>query len=325
MNNTLMKMQKRLRLLSDTCHWYLLGKSQLLKTEPFLSKPVAGQPPTDLDQKKQRYYEDGVVILDEHFRTKEECRVFIEQVKKDFTEAIDIYNSTSPGAKAINQFDQAGRDWYISAGEGIIQLIHQDLEHPLYRTVFGEERYQTRIDQHVRSIKDLYKDYPLVYDIVRNSSLTELASYANKSPRPIVVKIERKTHTRGSGFNTEYVHYDTNVSTVKAYMYLNDVDERTGALAVSYGSHHWNVYPKLLTDIKLRKRKGFNLKEMTRYGIPAFEKVCLPAGSLFCFTGNVLHCATDVEEGHERWTIQVYYYTNQSWSSDKALSRSNSF
>ena len=46
-------------------------------------------------------------------------------------------------------------------------------------------------------------------------------------------------------------------------------------------------------------------------------EVSCHAGTLFCFTGNAVHTATNVEEGRERWTVQIYYYTNEKWLSDK--------
>ena len=109
-----------------------------------------------------------------------------------------------------------------------------------------------------------------------------------------------------------------NISTFKNYVYLNNVDETNGALAISNGSHHWKLYPKLLEYLKVRKNKTFPLKYIKRLKIPPILPFFGEANKVFGFTGNAVHRATNVHKGKERWTIQIYYHSLLPWSTEKS-------
>ena len=194
-----------------------------------------------------------------------------------------------------------------------------DPNHPLYTKMISN--FYKGCDVPPYTISNGLSEFSYLKKILTQSSILNLVHYANfGDTNPLLIKIERKTYTfQENKYNEHYIHADTiNKSTFKYYVYLNDVDETNGAFAISKSSHHWKMYPKLLEYLKVRKNKTFPLKYIKRLKIPPILPFYGKANTVFGFSGNTLHRATNVHKGKERWTIQIYYYSQLLWSTEKS-------
>ncbi len=311
----LKSIQGKFRLGWSSWIWRRGGRQRYFKEEPILKFPDPSRAPGPvIYQKMQELYERGYTVLDtEQYRKL--AQAALSQFREEFQEPIRIYDDPNAGDRRIVRVDDRG--WYWSGGttSGVIRLIFEDRSHPDYRAVFGEDHAREMENKGVATVQDLCAPYPWMRELLEDKALCAMAAYANGGDtRPMAVQIERKTHSRKEAYN--FLHFDTLSSTFKSYLYLTDVGEGTGPVSISPGSHHWKRYPLLLEDVMARKRSRFTLEDLERYGAAPLEPVNGSAGSLFCFTPNALHTATQVEPGRERWSIHLYYYSTRPYVSD---------
>lgn len=293
-------------------NWMLLGKERY-RSEAFLRRP---SPSSDaqLDRFKNDFYENGVAVVD-GFKMSRPVESVLADLKKEFAPAIEKFNASLPEGKQMHYVDAEGRKWYVNAQEGLIQCQYDDPTHPLYAQINGEEKARQQKEKNVQTIATLFNRFPVFKEAVDTPHVVAINDYANGGYRqPLTIKLERKIKTLGEGYNQ--IHFDTYLSSVKAYLYLTDVDKERGAFAYSPGSHHWKLYPQMLHEIMGWQRKLFTEEDLGRYQIKPFSYASFPAGTLFSFTGNIIHSATDVTKD-ERWTVQYYYNTTHKWSTDQ--------
>jgi hypothetical protein len=300
----------------DIVKWAMSGKAKYLAETPFLTKP---QPTgnAELDRCRKDFYEKGVAVTS-GFAPSRSIPDLLQGIKNEFTEVIEIFDKSLPEGKRVDYVDGKRRQWYINAAEGVLQCLFDDPTHEQYNQVYNEKRAQLQKEKKFATVQDLLTQFPTLKEAIENPVVHGLAAYANDGyTRPVSIKLERKTLTTGANYNR--IHFDTHLSTFKTYLYLTDVSLQSGAFAYAEGSHHWKMYPQMLFEVMAKKKKLFVKEDLERYGLKPFSYAALPAGSLFCFTGNIIHSATNVEVG-ERWSVQFYYYTSKMWSTDRSLS-----
>ncbi len=294
--------------------WMLGGKANYLTGEPFLKRPEISVNP-ELDRSRMDLYEKGLAVIP-GFSPSRPIAGFLSEVKNEFHEASQLFEKSLKEGTPFQHVDSKRRQWSINGPEGTLQWVVDDPTHKLYSMVYGPEKIALQQKNNYFTMEELFQQFPVLREVVENPIVEGIAKYANGGNlRPVTIKLERKTLTTGKNYNQ--IHFDTYSSTLKAYLYLSDVDVKTGAFAYSEGSHHWKMYPQMLYEIMAKREKKFTLEDLRRYGIKPFSYAALPAGSLFCFSGNIIHSATNVTAG-ERWAIQFYYYTTEHWSTDKA-------
>ena len=286
--------------------WHAVGKSRYLSQEPLLNRPAQDGPDRFVDSRKLDFYENGIAICSQEEYIKLAQRI-LPSVREEFAEAIQIFDAGTI-ARGIRSVDSQNRFWYINSESGVIRLIYVDLNHPSLAEYFREEHHVraagAESDTTDHSIDNLYKQYPEIRNLVQDPALSGVALLANDNdPNPILIQLERKTHTTGDANN--YIHYDTRDGAFKAYLYLTDVaGGSSGPIAVSKGSHHWKRYPRLLHDIGAKGKQIFSQRDVEPYGIQPFIPMLGRVGLLFCFSGNSIHKATDVAIGQERWSVK---------------------
>ncbi|MBI3318085.1 MAG: phytanoyl-CoA dioxygenase family protein [Candidatus Omnitrophica bacterium] len=314
MPSLLKGVERRVRTGFSVCAWRLLGRRRYFQAEAFLKRPDGSKGEGDLALKKVRLYEDGFVTLSSN-RYAQAAGIALAAFRRDFEEAIRIYEAPGPSGGRIVRIDDQKRCWSWIADSGVIRLLYEDRGHPLYEGIFGKGHSLSQARGGAATLQDLYARYPFVQHLVEDPDLVSMARYANGGDSsPIAIQIERKVHSEKPDYS--FLHFDTIRSTLKAYLYLTDVEEGCGPLAISKGSHHWKRHPLMLEEIMARRKTRFSPEEIRRYGISPPVPIHGKAGSLFCFTSNAIHSATDVAPGRERWSVHLYYYSLRRYSSD---------
>ena len=136
---------------------------------------------------------------------------------------------------------------------------------------------------------------------------------------PYMIKIERKIHSNDSDkYNENFIHLDEYNTNYKFYIYLNDVDYDSGPLQVIPQTHHWSKFLELskITYYKNNKTFNANSKEIKNILKNPFIKLIGKAGQCISFTGSMIHSATNLKKDKTRWTIQVYYASEDEWATD---------
>ena len=296
-------------------NWHAIGKSRYLSQEPLLKRPAQDGHDRFVDSRKIEFYENGITICSQEEYIELAQRI-LPSVREEFAEAIQHFEA----GIITRKVDSQGRFWYINTESGVIRLTYADLNHPSLAEYFRPEIYGRATGSDLgatdHSIENLYQKYPEIKNLVEDPALSQVALLANDNdPNPLLIQFERKTHTTGDANN--YIHYDIREGAFKAYLYLTDVvDELSGPIAVSKGSHHWAQYPRLLRDIGAKGKQQFSNRDVEPYGIQPFMPMLGNTGLLFCFSGNSIHKATDVAIGQERWSLHLYYHTPKEWSTD---------
>lgn len=292
--------------------WNLFGRAQYLAQPALVPAPDA-----KAGTAHRSFYQDGAVMLD-GAPYASGIAPALQALRGDFAEAIGILNDPASKGKKIKRIDARRRQWQIGTESGFIRLLFEDRRHPAFARIFGDAYAQAQDEQRVATTEDLYAAHPFIRRVAEDASLAQLAGYGNGGDaRPLVVQLERKTHTEAEG-NSMKVHIDQVNGTFKAYLYLTNVlAPEDGALELSKGSHHWKAYPVLLDEIMAKRRTKFTEAELPRFGVAPLSPVFGPAGSFFAFTSNLLHRATNVAPGRERWSVHFYYYATQPWSTEQ--------
>lgn len=113
----------------------------------------------------------------------------------------------------------------------------------------------------------------------------------------------------------QHLHFDRWRS-LKAMVYLTDVQEGDGAFSVVPRSHKRGaelrrMYKNMPYNIR-PNRVEFDFPE--DYQVPT--EIFAPRGSLILFDSDIFHCGGNVLEGRERKLIRSHWYYNRKWQEE---------
>ena len=291
--------------------YFLNFKKDKIFSKSVLSKNMLGE--------SNSFYNHGYEIFGKY----DEYLKFKEYYSKIF------YNITPNLKKLIKTADKSlfhlGEDsylWSFNLEEGIVDCRIFNKEHIIGRSHILEHNinYNTNSDPY----KNFFKIFPNIKKLLDSEKNKRIVD--NIFPEglrcPYMIKVEKKLKSKIKiKYNENYVHLDVFNTNYKLYIYLTDVNKDTGgAIQMIKGTHHHRKYSRIKEILFLNKNKFFkmNSNALKRITDGSFFKLNMDAGSIFGFTGSLLHSATDLKDDNERWTIQFYYSDpNTTWETDK--------
>jgi len=326
MPSNLKKIKNKVKLLLRIIKWRLVDWPLYLKYSALKQPDNSDCNKKDLEMLRE-YYENGITLLDK-IDLETQNYNFLNTVRELFEPMIEKYNTAPIKDKDLNYFDEKGRFWKFNNAKGGLSVSFTNENHP-----FSQEKFYPR-DNDVKSycFQDACDDFPFLKQLTHNTKVLRLFNYANfgeeKWTQPYSIKLERRTNAffdKATGPVDRWPHIphlDHHKTASKCFLYLNDVNEENGPIALSPSSHHWKLYPMLTELFLARKKTVFSNQIIKKMGVNPLKPYCAQAGTLLCFSTNAIHGATNIAEGKERWSVHLLYYTEKDWATDK-LHRNN--
>lgn len=289
--------------------WRLGGRKEYLRATTVLKNPINRHDNPALASMFKTYYEDGITAIDRI--DPQQTTLLLNSVKEVLGDAIHAFDSAKQEDRWVTCVDDRGRHWtyYTLGGQVYIDIPNGD-----NLSLCGAE-----YDAQTYTIQRLFEDHPHFQKLLQHPLLLEFCKYANCCDiTPNILRVDRRIHASAANVISDaFPHVDDTRGMVKIYLYLNDVDETNAPFAISKGSHHWGWYPKLLELLMVLKIKMYTPDMIRRCGINPFEFYFGKAGTLLGISTNAVHRSTNLEEGKERWTVQLIYYLKDTWRTEK--------
>lgn len=147
-------------------------------------------------------------------------------------------------------------------------------------------------------------EYPMTHEVFNADFMKRMADRYLGTPNHFnhEIYVARDEHEEVNALNQ--LHYDK-LSTLKFFLYLNDIDSSNGAFEAVPGSH------KLAQNIMEHYRKrGKKIANLPNRDLPNDLQNAIPmeakAGSLIIFTTDTYHRAGRVDEGKNRMIMRAH-------------------
>lgn len=151
--------------------------------------------------------------------------------------------------------------------------------------------------------KDVVKEtFPTVYDVFNASYMKNVADRYLGSPNHFnhEIYVARDEHEEINALNE--MHYDK-LSTLKFFVYLNDIDRSNGAFEAVPGSH--KIAQEIMHNHRRKGRKLVNLPNRNLpEGLDNGVAMEAKAGSMIVFTTDTYHRAGRVDAGKNRMIMR---------------------
>ena len=145
-------------------------------------------------------------------------------------------------------------------------------------------------------------DFPKTHEVYSSNFMRQVADRYLGTPNYFnhQIYVARDEHEEVNALNQ--LHYDK-ISTLKFFLYLNDIDESNGAFEAVPGSH------KLAQSImEFYQKRGKKIANLPNRSLPESLNKPVPmvakAGSMIVFTSDTYHRAGRVEQGKNRMIMR---------------------
>ena len=309
----LIVLQQKAKLLEKIIHWRIFGQKQYYDIS-LLCDPIEKIESSENYNLLKTYYENGFVVIDGD-TFEGEGETIILDIKEHFSEMIQWYDSLTAESKTIFLWDKRGIRWKLNKAKGLLQMMIPNPNHPKF------SKLKSGFEDHTSpyTLQEFLQEFPIFQKVIYHSSLLQLANYANfGDSEPTSIILERKLHGVDSDLDEFQPHVDHTMVVFKSFLYLNEVNDANGPLHLREGTHHWKKNPKLLEIIKTDNIRRFHVNgTLDKLKLPPCKVVQGKAGTQVAFSTNAVHHASNPEPGYERWSMQIYFYTFEPWSTDK--------